>query len=361
MSLLPFLSSNDCPVDGTLFQLPPFCKSRCNSAKCKKHYEKLKESDSGSYCCPYGLSSYVFVSKERHYIYTGLRIKGVYNKEKSKIADSNEYIYNPAICEHVCATIAQEDVATLLEKRKLEMKLEAIRDLLHETRSLNGQIKNSIDTLWDSYSDSDEVSIDNNKLIETLKNVHVSSFMISNRFSYFDSVINPALSIGGPYQAVIFKKFDKMRRLLRGYLHKNVKINVNSPIQSDYKYNIFPTFEILLFILLENAIKYSPNGKQVDVTFEELANVLDVTIKSVGPYCDDNEIFHLCEKGFRGENARISQSVGQGFGLNFAQKICQDHHVSLSFSSTYLNKDHGVKYGYFIASLHFDTELQPVQ
>ena len=211
--------------------------------------------------------------------------------------------------------------------------------------------------LWET--NTDEENIDYETALQTLKNAQVSSFMISSRFSYFDSVLNPTLSKGSFYPAVIFKKFDKMRKLLKGYLRKNVWISVLSPNQSTYKYSINSTFETLLFILLENAIKYSPPNNPVEVVFEEKAQFLDVTIKSIGPYCDENEIVHLCDKGFRGENARLAQEIGQGFGLSFAEKICSSHNIGLDFQSTYLKKDHGVKYGTFYVKLHFDSNMQP--
>ena len=359
MALLPYIDPVNGLVDGAYFHVLPFCKRHCTETKCQGHYEKMKYAEAGCYCCPYGLSSYVYTSPVGNIIFTGLRIKGVYDKKKAKIAESQEYVYNPVIEESACASIAQETAISLLEKQELENKLDAIRDLLHETRSLNGQIKNSIDLLWEMNFDED--SIDHDTMVETLKNAHVSSFMISNRFSYFDSILNPTLSTGSAYPAVIFKKFDKMRKLLRGYQRKNVWISIDSPTQSDYRYSIYPTFETLLFIVLENAIKYSPNNKPVDVIFEESGHLLDVTIKSIGPYCDENEILHLCDKGFRSENARIAQSTGQGFGLNFAQKICSIHNIGITFDSTYLNKDHGVKYGIFSVRLHFDNSTENIK
>lgn len=358
MSILPYLNSADEITDGGCFHLLPFCKTKCMSEKCKQHYRKLKESEAGSYCCPYGLSSYVYISTEGKMIFTGLKIKGVYNKKQAKATEPQEYVYNPVIEESTCSAIAREVAASMIEKHALEIKLESIRDLLHEARSLNGQIKNSIDLLWETNNEEDD--IDRNVMIETLKSAHVSSFMISNRFSYFDSVLNPTLSIGDPYSAVVFKKFDKMRKLLKGYLRKKVWISIESPIQSNYRYNIYPTFETLLFILLENAIKYSPNGSPVDVFFNENGNTLDVTIRSTGPYCDENEILHLCDKGFRSENAKVAQKNGQGFGLNFAQKICDAHHIGISFTSNYSHKDHGVKYGTFSVLLHFDNSSDDI-
>ena len=329
MTLLPYIDSTNEIKDGSYFHLLPFCKKRCTSKKCQEYYKNLREKGMGAYCCPYGLSSYVYISSKGKLIFTGLRIKGVFDKKKAKMAETQEYVYNPTIDESMCFSIVQEIADAIFEKSELESKFEAIRDLLHEARSLNGQIKNSIDLLWET--NGAEEDIDYDTMIQTLKNVHVSSFMIANRFSYFDSVLNPSLSTGDPYSAVVFRKFDKMRKLLKGYQRKNVWISIESAVQSDYKYNIYPTFETLLFILLENAIKYSPDGKSVDVFFKENDHLLDVTIQSTGPYCDENEILRLCDKGFRSENAKKAQKKGEGFGLNFAQKICDIHKIKLSF------------------------------
>ena len=267
MSLLPYINDNGEIKDGTLFQALPFCKSHCTKEKCKSFYENMLKADPGFHCCPYGLSTYIHVTSTGKIIFTGLRIQDFYDKKKARATEPYEYIYNPKIPQEVCVSIATEISDSIIERRKVEAKLEAIRDLLHEARSLNGQIKDTIDMLWES--NDDENSIDYNSLIEALKSVHVSSVMISNRFSYFDSIVNPSLSMGSPFPANIFKKFDKMRRLLKGYLRKNVWITIKSPIQSDYRYRILPTFETLLFIILENAIKYSPDNTPVDVLFDE--------------------------------------------------------------------------------------------
>lgn len=356
MALLPYVDNSNKLIDGTYFHLLPFCKRNCLGEKCKSHYQIMQHANAGCYRCPYGLSSYVYTSPAGKIIFSGLRIKGIYDKNKAKVANSPDYVYNPVIEEKACASIAQETAISMIEKQELEGKLEAIRDLLHETRSLNGQIKNSIDLLWET--NIDERNIDYDSMVETLKNAHVCSFMISNRFSYFDSILNPDLSPGSKYPAVIFKKFDKMRKLLKGYQRKNVWISIDSPTQSDYRYKILPSFETLLFIILENAIKYSPNNKQVDVLFEERGPLLDVTVSSIGPYCDENEILHLCDKGFRGENAKSTQATGQGFGLNFAKQICLAHNIGVAFESVYLKKEYGVKYGTFSVHLHFDNSRE---
>lgn len=354
MPFLPYVNENVELKDGCLFHLLPYCKRNFNKSECQQHYGALSKSNSGCYQCPHGLSSYVFSSPTGRMIFTGLRVKGNYDKKKNSTIASEDVIYNPVIDEEQCYSIVKETAISIIESKQLTNKLNAIGELLHEAKSLNAQIKGSIDGFFDSYVD--DSIVDGDEALRVLRNVHVSSYMISNRFTYFDSILNPSLPKGQAYSAIIFKKFDKMRKLLKGYLNKNVWISVNAPKQCDYRYNVFPTFEILLFTLLENAIKYSPEGNPVTVNFYEQGSVLKVSITSMGPYCDENEIVHLCEKGFRGENAQLTTQNGQGYGLSFAKTISDEHGIKMTFNSQYQSKDHGIKYGLFAVELVFDAD-----
>jgi hypothetical protein len=87
MALLPYLDAKKELIDGAYFHLLPFCIKNYKKEKCKAHYNKIMNSDSGCYCCPYGLSSYVYTAPTGKIIFTGLRIKGVYDKKKSKVTE----------------------------------------------------------------------------------------------------------------------------------------------------------------------------------------------------------------------------------------------------------------------------------
>jgi len=344
-ALLPEYTENGF-VDGTFIHATSFCLHRHQCEKCKKYYEQLFAQSGGFYMCPYGMTSFVYTDKNAKHVFTGLRVKGYYKKQYTPIEKREPDKYNPLL--------EQSDILTLINSIiDSQIKIEAVDDVLHETRKLNGQIKNICDAIWEDYASTSE--FDAAYLDEQLNSIHVCSYMIYNRFSYFDTIINPKLYIGDPYEAVIFKKFDKMRKLMKGYLRKNVWITI-SP-NSFYKYKIYPTFETLLFIIFENAIKYSPDNSPVNVEFSEPhLGVLDVKIDSIGPYCEENEIVHLADKGFRSESARMLNTSGQGFGLSFAKEVCEKHRIGIRFSSMYSHKDHGVKYGHFSVNLHFDNQ-----
>jgi K+-sensing histidine kinase KdpD len=143
-----------------------------------------------------------------------------------------------------------------------------------------------------------------------------------------------------------------MRKILKNFDKKNIPIYLNN--NSTFSYYINPTFEVLLFLLLENAIKYTPIGKPINISFYEPKNTLSVEIKSIGPFCKPDELNKLCTKGFRGDNARSSGKNGNGLGLCFAAQICNLLKIQISFKSLYnYEKIDDIPYGDFIINLVF--------
>ena len=183
MALLPMIKDGTLN-DGTYIHLLPFCKFNCSKGKCAKYYERISQEASGVFCCPYGLSSYVFKSRTHNIVFSGLRIRGQYDKAKAKSINPDQNIYNPLLSEENVLALVQETAIGIDEQESFQKKLDEINDLLHETRTLNGRVKATIDSLWEN--NEDETSISREELLTTLKNVHVSSHMISNRFAYFD-------------------------------------------------------------------------------------------------------------------------------------------------------------------------------
>lgn len=342
-SLLPIWDGNVL-VDGSYIHATQNCLSKSKCDKCKEHYDMLKNQQTGFYMCPYGMSSYVYQTGTITKIYTGLRVRGYYKKKND--GKNNSIIYNPII--------DPDNIVSLIQSIAIkDAKIEMVDELLHETRKLNGQIKNLCDLVFENSTDDENFNpIDMNI---TIKNIHVCSYMIYNRFSYFDTVVNPKLYMGEPFESTVFKKFDKMRKLMRDYLKKGVRISLQPNCY--FQYRIYPSFETLLFILFENAIKYSPANEMINVFFNEKdEDCLNVRIESIGPYADENELLHLTDKGYRGENAKLIDKSGQGFGLSFAKVLCDIHRINIHFDCEYLKKDHGIKYGKFMILLDFNKK-----
>lgn len=331
--------------DGIVIRCHPFCSKNCTSKKCADHYAKIKVGANGIYACPHGLSTMVLSDDRGQRIFTSLKEKETYNHPKVNQLRPKDYTIGPKLEYEKLLSLAEISINIEREKSIAISSQNETNNLLHEIRKINAQIKNTCDLI-----DISEIS--NDELLTYIENIHVCSYLIYNRFQYYDSVVNPSLNQGSNYTGVIFQKFDKMRKLFKGYLRKNVWISLNT--QSRFEYPIFPTFETLLFIILENAIKYSLNGNPVNVNFKEVFNnTLYVSISSLSPYCTPEELVKICDRGYRGDEAKKTTVSGQGLGLNFARNICEEHQIKLEFSSEYKTTINSVKYGTFVVTLTF--------
>jgi signal transduction histidine kinase len=92
--------------------------------------------------------------------------------------------------------------------------------------------------------------------------------------------------------------------------------------------------QIILQNLVSNAIKYSPKGKEINVSLQQQATeaVIEVRDKGVGiPDIDQRKIF---TKLFRASNAPKVAPDGSGLGLYITKAMVERAHGKISFEST---------------------------
>jgi len=77
--------------------------------------------------------------------------------------------------------------------------------------------------------------------------------------------------------------------------------------------------------LLDNAIKYSPDGSPVQVRVVAGADAWDIEIEDAGPGIAPDDQARLFEPFFRTGDAHRSSTVGSGLGLAFVRTVAQRH------------------------------------
>jgi two-component system, OmpR family, heavy metal sensor histidine kinase CusS len=91
--------------------------------------------------------------------------------------------------------------------------------------------------------------------------------------------------------------------------------------------------ERLLRILLENAVKYTPNGGEICVFFHNRDRAAHVEIRDTGIGIPAGDLPHIFERFYRADEARSRETGGSGLGLAIAQWVVQAHHGSISVRS----------------------------
>jgi signal transduction histidine kinase len=89
----------------------------------------------------------------------------------------------------------------------------------------------------------------------------------------------------------------------------------------------------LLYILLDNAIKYTPNGGEVHLRLEKDGQGLGMIIEDTGIGIKKEDIPYIFERFYRADKSRTRQAEGHGLGLSIAKWIVETHSGIIKVSS----------------------------
>jgi hypothetical protein len=130
-------------------------------------------------------------------------------------------------------------------------------------------------------------------------------------------------SAGRPKEQIpVFKKVDKVVRCFANKLsHRRIVVKADG--RSFGTTFGPPIFEIVPFVIVENAVKYAPSGSELTVRFEENDDEIIVRFESYGPKIKEGERDRLFDQHFRGEAAKKSEKSGSGIGLFAARTILE--------------------------------------
>jgi K+-sensing histidine kinase KdpD len=259
------------------------------------------------------------------------------NKKNKKVLDE----YNSLKLEH-------ENL--LKEKLKIETVL---KNTMHEIRCFSGELSHYTEELNKSIC-----CINNEKVKELAETIFYTSGLLTARLGFTDIELNPSvISRQLPLRMGVYKKFEKASHVLR---KKAAAKNLNISFQGNSYLEIYAiqSFELVPFVILDNAIKYSPKDQKIDVLFEGNNNELCVKICNIGPTVDKNELLKLFERGIRSNNAKQSKIYGEGLGLYLAKSLCEFTKVSITANSSADQKFmlERIPYSEFSINLKFKNE-----
>jgi len=83
--------------------------------------------------------------------------------------------------------------------------------------------------------------------------------------------------------------------------------------------------EQVLTNLVDNALRYSPQGSKIRITTDITAEGLRVAISDQGPGIPAKELPHIWERFYKVDKARIRKGSGTGLGLAIARSIIKAH------------------------------------
>jgi signal transduction histidine kinase len=87
----------------------------------------------------------------------------------------------------------------------------------------------------------------------------------------------------------------------------------------------------LFLVLLDNALKYSPPGNQVNVTAAAAGDSVTVAVEDFGTGIAAADLPHIFQRFYRADKARTD--AGHGLGLSLAATIARVHGAAIDVTS----------------------------
>jgi two-component system sensor histidine kinase CiaH len=137
-----------------------------------------------------------------------------------------------------------------------------------------------------------------------------------------DNIVRENVSLNDVAASVI-ERFNKVQPRIE--LADSRLLNVRANISN---------VEELLTILIDNALKYSPDDSKVHIAFMTQKNMSGFTVTNSGEGIAADILPHIFDRFYQADTARTgSEKRGFGLGLSLAKKIVQLHGGELTVSS----------------------------
>ncbi|MFS2178342.1 sensor histidine kinase [Rhizobium pisi] len=204
--------------------------------------------------------------------------------------------------------------------------------LVHDLRRLSTAIYHSSQEAYDLIIPVESSHPNLREARTRIENVLGAQSILKVRTDVLDYSGNPGL-FDEERNVPLYRRSDKVIKSFTAFAaKKNIRIHKSG---SSFGEARGPNaFEIIPYVILDNAIKYSPYNNDITINFRETSGNFELTVSSVGPKIAEDEHEEIFQKGFRGRFARTSGSPGSGVGLYLARKLAERFRGSISVSTT---------------------------
>lgn len=210
-------------------------------------------------------------------------------------------------------------VQDVTEMRKLErMRKDFVANVSHELKTPLTSIKGFIETLKSGAAEKKElrdkflniIDIESSRLNSLIQDLLVLSDIENNRRKINKESINT--------NKAIFEVLEFLSELAK---KKDIEIinKVNGNLPAIYGNRGW--FKQMMINLVDNAIKYTPEGGKVIITAYTVDRNLIIKIKDTGIGIDKEHIDRLFERFYRVDKARSRRVGGTGLGLAIVKHI----------------------------------------
>lgn len=138
-----------------------------------------------------------------------------------------------------------------------------------------------------------------------------------------------------------FKDFDVIDLILSAIntfegkcIKKSVAIRLNNHTEDSMVHADQTKIQQVIYNLIDNAIKFTPEGKSIYVTLTEKNDKIFISIKDEGVGIPKESLNRIWVRFYKGDSSRGKDKQGTGLGLAITREIIKAHNENINVVST---------------------------
>jgi hypothetical protein len=216
-----------------------------------------------------------------------------------------------------------------IQKNALATALEPLHDAMRLARDVS-QLADGV--INEGNGSSAGEKFDN--ATQTQKALVKSAKLLEDTFDLLEVYLNPEAARFGQLRSIeVYKLLDKLCRIASIARSSQTRPRVRLEGSTRRSYDLYETFKLIPFCLIDNAQKYSRQNAEVVVSVVEEQSGLVVSIRSEGPYIDPIEHRNIFERGYRAAAAVAAHPSGMGVGLFVSDIVARAHGTRITVTS----------------------------
>jgi signal transduction histidine kinase len=213
---------------------------------------------------------------------------------------------------------AFDDMADSLDRTE-KLRQNMVADIAHELRTPLSVMRGNLEAILDGVFEPTE---------ENISSIHKETVLLTR---LVDDLQELALAEAGEL------RIERESTDLRALIERTVRSvspqadRDNLTIVKDLPDDL-PSVSVdpqrigqVMFNLLDNALRHSPQGGTVTVKAREQEGALQVDVTDQGPGLSDEELSLVFERFYRGDKARARATGGAGLGLTIVKQLVEAH------------------------------------
>ena len=203
-----------------------------------------------------------------------------------------------------------------------KMNMSYFANVSHEFRTPLTLIAGPVKTLCDD----ETITGENKKLLYIVQRSVTRMLKLVNQILDFNQLENDTLKLKVRKTDII----SELYRLIEVFkLNANIKnINLIDNLLEDS----FPMLldmdkvENIMGNLLANALKFTPSGGKIVVSFDVVDDYVKITVRDTGKGIAEDQLEKIFERYYQIDHQRGTYNLGTGIGLYYARRLAELHH-----------------------------------